>query len=99
MAIETIDTPDATITIETRPTGDGKGEARIVTRVPKPGTRDANEETIRDRVAAALTPNAAYLALGNPTAAQTSAQVQRLTRQLNALARLVANNLDDATGT
>lgn len=57
--------------------------------VPKAGTSAANAQTLLDKAAQALTTNATYLGRGNPTAAQTTAQVQALTRQINALIRLL----------
>lgn len=55
-----------------------------------------NGEQLRAAAADALAGNRAFLALTSPTQAQTLAQVKAITRQINALARLVLNDL---TGT
>jgi hypothetical protein len=99
MAVETIDTPEATITIETRPTGDGTGTARVITSTPKPGTRTANETELRTKATQALAANATFLGLPAPTVAQLTAQTQRLTRECSALIRLLLGQLEDTTGT
>ena len=59
-----------------------------------------NRATVESKLRAAVGPNATYLALGTPTAAQNTAQVRSLTRQVNALLRLqLPDLLNDMTGT
>lgn len=99
MPTEVIDTSEATITIETRPTGDGTGTAKVTTVVPKPGTFGANEEDLRGKARQALTVNATFLALSTPTNAQVVTQTQRLTRECSILIRLLMGLLDDTAGT
>jgi hypothetical protein len=53
-----------------------------------------NDEKIRELVQAALISNRQYVTTGTPTAAQTTAQVKSLSRQMNALIRLVLGKLD-----
>jgi hypothetical protein len=59
----------------------------------------ANEQTLRDRADQALAGNAAYLGLASPTNAQAVAQVAALTRQQNAVIRLILRKLDTTVGT
>lgn len=77
-----------------------------VTLVPHPGgptdlanQAQANGAALQAKAAQALTGNIAYLALSTPTAAQVAAQVQALTRQVDALIRLAANQLAATDGT
>lgn len=80
-------------------TYDGKGNVVGTSTVQIPQD-EANAQTLRDKAAQALTVNATYLARQSPTAAQTTAQVQALTRQLNAVIRLlVVADTSDITGT
>jgi hypothetical protein len=60
---------------------------------------ELNRNDLVTRADAALQANAVFLALAAPTNAQTLTQVQRLTKQSNALIRLVINELDDIAGT
>lgn len=55
---------------------------------------NANEATIRQHAAGALTSNKAFLALTSPTNAQVLAQVKALTRQQNGLIRLALQSFD-----
>lgn len=66
--------------------------SRTESWTPPAGSPEANAQTLRDKVAQALATNATYLGRANPTAAQTTAQVQALTRQMNALIRLLVVN-------
>ena len=58
-----------------------------------------NEADLIARAKTALTANAAFLALTTPTTAQAVAQVKALTRQVNALIRLVGRDLLSTDGT
>lgn len=68
---------------------DATGDERITYANP-------NEQTLRQQARQAMDANRTYLALATPTAAQTTAQVKALTRQVQALIRFT---LDDLTGT
>lgn len=53
-----------------------------------------NRTTIETQAAAALAGNKTYAALATPTAAQTTAQVKALSRQVNGVIRLLLGQLD-----
>lgn len=55
--------------------------------------------TLLAKIPVAIAANNTFLALAAPTNAQVVTQVQRMTRQLNALGRLVAQLLDDTSDT
>lgn len=59
----------------------------------------AAQVAMSDRLRAARAGNRDHLALASPTAADTRKQVDRLTRQVNALIRLTLADLDDISGT
>lgn len=66
----------------------------------KLGTPGANADAVRAKAAQALASNAAFLAIANPTNAQAVTQVQRLTREVNAIIRLlVTQQFDDVSDT
>lgn len=58
---------------------------------------EGNRVTLTERARAALAGNADFLALTSPTNVQTLAQVRALTRQMNAVIRLVVGDLSSDT--
>ncbi len=62
-------------------------------------TASTNHVSLRDKASQALAANSTYLALVTPTVAQNTAQVQRLTRENNALIRLMIGALDTTVDT
>lgn len=62
-------------------------------------TSEANRAAVLAKAQAALTANATFLALASPTNAQTLAQVQRLSRQMDGVLRVLSNLLDDVSDT
>jgi hypothetical protein len=58
-----------------------------------------NAASLRAKTQQALAVNATYLGLASPSAAQTTAQVKALTRECDALIRLLLGALDDTSGT
>ena len=86
----------------TRTTYDADGkpvETVEVKGLPVEPPGEKNRRSIEDRLRQRLDANRDYLALATPTAAQQRAQVARLTRENNALIRLVLDLLDtDDTG-
>jgi hypothetical protein len=60
-------------------------------------TETTNQVTLTDRAWNAIQANRDYLALAPPTTAQVIAQVAALTRQNNALIRLVTHRLEETT--
>ena len=64
-----------------------------------PPVADVNRDALLSKAQQALQGNLAYLALNPPTTAQALTQVDALTRQINALIRLVAHALDSTDGT
>jgi hypothetical protein len=69
------------------------------TRTIQTTVEQDNDEALRTKLQTAYDANRTYLALNNPTAAQNTAQVQRLTREVNALIRLTLQQLDSTEGT
>lgn len=63
------------------------------------GTIATNTAALLAKAGTALATNGTYLAIANPTNAQAVAQVQRLTRQVNALLRLARRDILTTDGT
>jgi hypothetical protein len=61
---------------------------------PKLAPEQLTEQSLRSKASAALAANAAFLAKASPTNAEVVAQVKLLTRECNALIRLVLSQLD-----
>lgn len=87
------DTSEYTVWEDIRP------NARTVRIEFKAGSQGANRETLETRAQQALTANGTYLALPTPTAAQNTAQLQRVTRECSALIRLLLSRLEDVSDT
>ena len=87
--------------IDTDETYDAATGKVTCTQVVRDVTADAIMYDLHTKARQALAGNAAFLALATPTNAQTTAQVKALTRQTNALIRLLvaADLLTDNTGT
>jgi len=83
-----------TTTVETYENGVLVETATI--EVPQSGV---NADLLMSKARQALATNAAYLALGAPTNAQNLNQIRTLTRENNALIRLMLGALDDVSGT
>ncbi len=62
-------------------------------------TLAANAQTLQTNAANALTGNTTFLAIASPTTAQVTAQVKALTKECNAVIRLLLNQLDSTAGT
>lgn len=60
---------------------------------------ETNKRSLEAKSNTALTANATYIAIASPTNAQTTAQVKALSRQNNALIRLLLKKLDTTNGT
>lgn len=91
----TVTDPDGT-TVRTITYSDG---SQSVQYTPAAGSIAANQQALQSKAQAALTANANFLAIASPTQAQTLAQVQTLTKECNALVRLLLGLLDTTTGT
>lgn len=64
---------------------------------PVAGTDEANVGVLVARANTAIAQNATYLALPSPSAAQVTAQVDRLTRECSALLRLMLARTESLT--
>ena len=96
---QTIDNGDGTGT-RTVYDADGKPVETVeIKGLPVEPPGEKNRRSIEDRLRQRIDANRDYLALASPTAAQQRAQVARLTRENNALIRLVLGLLDTADDT
>lgn len=80
-------------------TYDGKGKVVGTSTITVP-QEEVNRQALRDKVVQALATNATYLGRSAPTVAQNTAQTQALTRQVDAIIRLlVTGDTSDISGT
>jgi hypothetical protein len=66
---------------------------------PGANTSAANQATLQQRAQVALVNNATYLAIGTPTTGQAISQVAALTRQMDAVIRVLLSQYDTTAGT
>lgn len=78
---------------------DDTGQQTGIEEETYPTVEQVNAAQLRQRAAQAFATNSAYLGLANPTAAQTTAHLQRMTRQVNALGRLLLGQSDTTSDT
>lgn len=96
---QVLDFQDATITVDERASGDGKGTAKTYTMQPKANSVLANEQDLTQKARSAIASNNVFLNIQAPTNAQVITQVQRLTRENTAIIKLLFGLLEDTTGT
>lgn len=65
----------------------------------KLATANANLANVQSKANTALTNNQTYLGIASPTNAQNAAQVQALTKQMDAVIRILMQLLDTTAGT
>lgn len=75
------------------------GELALYQAIDASSLAATNLSALLAKAANALTNNTTYLAIGAPTNAQVVAQVNALTLQVDALIRVVANQLSSQAGT
>ena len=71
----------------------------FVSEAAKDADMEANRQTLLTKARTALTNNGKFLDIASPTQAQAVAQVKALTRQMNAIIKIVASDLPDTAGT
>jgi len=74
-------------------------EAAALAAEDAQNTANTNRGTLQARAQTAIANNVTFLGLASPTNAQTLAQVQSLTKQVDALIKLALGLLSDASGT
>lgn len=79
--------------------GPGPSESEWTADRAKVDLTAGNRAALLAKAADAIAADLAYLALTPPTQAQVVTQMERLTRQVVALLRMVAGLLDDTNGT
>lgn len=75
------------------------GSTKMITEQIEVSQSELNRDDLTAKASQALTANATYLAIASPSVAQNTAQIQRLTREVNAILRLMLNQVDDTVGT
>lgn len=74
-------------------------QAKAIVATDSSVIAETNKRSLEDKATQAIELNNTYLARTSPTAAQTTAQVKLLTRENNAIIRLLLKKLDSVSGT